>query len=66
MSGFPNSLTAYSLSTCIPCMSRRNQSKSNRIKPNPTKSNHYFFKQRVPTAKGIPRLSYSTWDGNDG
>ena len=43
MSGFSNGLTTRSLSTLHSAMSCRNQSKSDQIRLNPTKSNHYFF-----------------------
>ena len=36
-------LAPFSVDVSAPAMSRENQGKSNQIKPNPTKSNHYFF-----------------------
>ena len=40
-----------------PAVSCRNQSKSNQIKPNPTKSNHYFFQTGEGAARSVRWLS---------
>jgi len=56
MSGFPNSLTASSLSTCTPWNAAENQTRSNLIRLNQTKSNHIFFQlAMVDGSIGAPR-----------
>ena len=40
-------LAPFVVNVSAPAIGCKNQSKSNQIRPNPTKSNHYFFEGRM-------------------